>query len=72
MPEEPRAELTFPVAMKPALRILSRNRATKTALPFPLPGSASYALNPAKEALRLTVYGEAALFDGALMPASSL
>ncbi|MGA7323908.1 MAG: protein-disulfide reductase DsbD domain-containing protein, partial [Rhodomicrobium sp.] len=65
VPEETRAELTLPVANEASPSEFSGEIAqAKTAVPVPLPATASYALNPAKGALRLTVSGEAALFDG--------
>ena len=65
VPEETRAELTLPVANQAGPSEFSDEIAqAKTAVPMPLPGTASYAANPAKGVLRLTVSGDPALFGG--------
>ena len=65
VPEDTRVELTLPVAGETASSEAAGEIAkAKAALAKPLPGSASYAVNPAKGALRLTVTAEPGLFEG--------
>jgi DsbC/DsbD-like thiol-disulfide interchange protein len=65
IPEDTHVELTLPVAGEAApsdaAGVIAKARA---ALPKPLPGAVSYAVNPAKGALRLTVPADAVLFAG--------
>ncbi len=65
VPENGHAELTLPVAGEAApsdsAGVIAKARA---ALAKPLPGTAGYAVNAAKGALRLTVTAEPGLFDG--------
>ena len=65
VPEEARVELTLPVASeaRPS-EFAGKIAQARAALPKPLPGTASYAANPAKGALRLTVSADPALFAG--------
>ena len=65
IPEETHVELTLPVASDAAPSEGAGEIAkARAALPKPLPGSANYAVNPGKGALRLTVTAEPALFEG--------
>ena len=65
VPEEARVELTLPVASeaRPS-EFAGKIAQARAALPKPLPGTATYAANPAKGALRLTVSADPALFAG--------
>ncbi len=65
VPEEGRAELTLPVAAEAAPSGSAGEIAkARAALAKPLPGTASYTVNAARGALRLTVTAEPALFEG--------
>ncbi|MGO9546449.1 MAG: protein-disulfide reductase DsbD family protein [Rhodomicrobium sp.] len=65
VPEETHVQLTLPVANEPApSEFAGLLVKAKTALPQPLPGTASYAANPGKGALRLTVSAGPGLFQG--------
>ena len=65
VPEEARVELTLPVASEAGpSEFAGKIAEARAALPKPLPGTASYAANPAKGALRLTVSANSALFAG--------
>ncbi len=66
VPEEAQVELTLPIANEAAPSEFAGEIAkAKAALPVPLPGTATYAANPGKGALRLTVTAEPGLFEGA-------
>ncbi len=65
VPEETQVELTLPVSSEAAPSEFAGQIAkARSALPVPLPGTAIYAANPAKGALRLTVSAGPALFKG--------
>ncbi len=67
IPEEAHVQLTLPVDAKgPAApsAFAGQIEKARSALPTPLPGAASYAANPAKGALRLTVSADESLFKG--------
>ena len=65
VPEQADAELTLPIegVAKPSEFAAGIAKA-RNALPTPLPGTATYAANPGKGALRLTVSAQPALFEG--------
>jgi thiol:disulfide interchange protein DsbD len=65
VPEEANVDLKLPVeaAAKPS-EFASLIAKAKSALPVPLPGTASYAANPAKGALRLSLEAQPGLFQG--------
>jgi len=65
VPEDSHVELTLPVANDAAPSgFAAEIEKAKAALPKPLPGTAAYAANPAKGALRLTVAADPSIFQG--------
>jgi thiol:disulfide interchange protein DsbD len=65
VPEAADVQLTLPVANEAGPSGFARQIASaRDALPVPLSGSATYAANPAKGALRLTATAQPALFQG--------
>jgi thiol:disulfide interchange protein DsbD len=65
VPEAADVQLTLPVANEAEPSGFAQEVASaREALPVPLTGSASYAANPAKGALRLTAAAQPALFQG--------
>ncbi len=65
VPEDAHVELTLPVANGAApSEFAAEIEKAKAALPKPLPGTATYAANLAKGALRLTVAANPSLFEG--------
>ncbi len=67
VPEEAEVQLTLPVEGKGAAapsEFAGQIASAREALPVPLPGTASYAVNPAKGALRLTVSTQERLLQG--------
>jgi thiol:disulfide interchange protein DsbD len=65
IPEDTHVELTLPVASEAAPSEAAGDIAkAMAALPKPLPGTASYAVNPGKGALRLSVAAGPGLFEG--------
>jgi thiol:disulfide interchange protein DsbD len=66
VPEAADVQLTLPVAKEAEPSgFASQIASARGASPVPLPGSATYAANPAKGALRLTAIAQPALFEGA-------
>jgi thiol:disulfide interchange protein/DsbC/DsbD-like thiol-disulfide interchange protein len=66
VPEAADVQLTLPVATEAEPSVFAQQIASaREALPVPFQGSASYAANPAKGALRLTATAQPALFQGA-------
>ncbi len=65
VPEEAHVQLALPVASESAPSAFAGQIwNARSALPQPLPGTASYSANPAKGALRLTVSAQPDLFQG--------
>ncbi|MBI4724091.1 MAG: thioredoxin family protein [Rhodomicrobium sp.] len=66
VPEETQVQLTLPVANEAGPSGFAEQiTKARSALPVPLPGTVSYSVNPAKQALRLTVSAQPGVLESA-------